>query len=82
MVDYKEFLEYIIKGIVNNPDKVEIEKTVDEMGVLLTVKAHPSDVGLIIGKKGSVAQAIRALTRIVGLKNKARVNIKIEQPNQ
>jgi len=76
----QEFVEFIVKGIVNNPNDVKVDRKVDEMGVLLTVKVNPEDMGALIGRAGSTARAIRALTRIVGLKNNARVNLKIEEP--
>ena len=74
------FLEYLVKSIVENPDKVEISRKVDEMGVLLTLKVAPQDMGLIVGRQGSTAKAIRSLLRIVGMRNNARVNLKIEEP--
>lgn len=76
----KEFLETIVKAIVSNPDKVEVERTVDEMGVLLTLKTDPTDMGYVIGRKGQTAQALRTLLKIVGAKNNARVNLKIYDP--
>ena len=76
----QEFVEFIVKGIVNNPNDVKVERNVDEMGVLLTLKVNSEDMGALIGRQGSTARAIRALTRIVGLKNNARVNLKIEEP--
>jgi len=74
------FLEYLVKSIVENPDKVEIARKVDEMGVLLTLKVDAKDMGLIVGRQGSTASAIRSLLRIVGIRNNARVNLKIEEP--
>lgn len=76
----KEFLEYVIKALVDNPDDVKIDRKVDEMGVLLSLKVNAEDMGQIIGKDGATARAIRNLVRIVGLKNHARVNLKIEEP--
>jgi len=76
----KEFLEYIVKTLVDHPDDVSIERKVDEMGVLLSLRVNPEDMGQIIGRAGSTARAIRTLVRIVGLKNQARVNLKIEEP--
>jgi len=76
----KDFLEFIVKALVDHPDDVKIDRKVDEMGVLLSLKVHPEDMGQIIGKEGSTARAIRNLVRIVGLKNHARVNLKIEEP--
>ena len=76
----KEFLEYIVKELVDHPKDVKVERKVDEMGVLLSLKVNPEDMGQIIGREGSTAKAIRNLVRIVGLKNHARVNLKIEEP--
>jgi hypothetical protein len=76
----QEFLEYIIKALVDHKEDVKIDRKVDEMGVLLSLKVNPEDMGQIIGKAGSTARAIRSLVRIVGLKNHARVNLKIEEP--
>ena len=76
----QEFVESLVKSLVNNPNDVKVERKVDEMGVLLTLKVNPEDMGALIGRSGSTARAIRTLTRIVGLKNNARVNLKIEEP--
>ena len=78
----KEFLEFIVKNIVDHPEDVEIERKVDEMGVLLSLHVHADDMGQVIGKQGSTARAIRSLVRIIGLKNKARVNLKIVEPDE
>jgi len=76
----KEFIEYLIKALVDHPEDVKVDRKVDEMGVLLSLKVNPEDMGQIIGKEGSTAKSIRSLVRIVGLKNHARVNLKIEEP--
>ena len=76
----KEFLEYIVKALVDHPDDVKIERKVDEMGVLLSLRVNAEDMGQIVGRQGSTARAIRSLVRLVGLKNRARVNLKIEEP--
>jgi predicted RNA-binding protein YlqC (UPF0109 family) len=76
----KAFLEMIVKSIVSNPEAVQVDRTVDEMGVLLTLKTDPKDMGYVIGRKGQTAQAIRTLLKIVGAKNNARVNLKIYDP--
>jgi predicted RNA-binding protein YlqC (UPF0109 family) len=76
----QEFVSYVIKAIVNNPDKVEVTRTVDDLGVLLTVKVDKDDMGLLIGRSGSTAKAVRTLARIVGMRNNARVNLRIEEP--
>jgi len=76
----KDFLEFIVKALVDHSDDVKVERKVDEMGVLLSLKVNPEDMGQIIGRQGATARAIRNLVRIVGLKNHARVNLKIEEP--
>ena len=76
----KDFLEFIVKELVDNPKDVKVERKVDEMGVLLSLTVNPADMGQIIGREGSTAKSIRNLVRIVGLKNHARVNLKIEEP--
>ncbi|MEI7513376.1 MAG: KH domain-containing protein [bacterium] len=75
-----QFLEYVIKGLVDVPEKVVINRTVDEMGVLLTLSVDPLDMGKVIGRSGNTAKAIRTLLRVVGMKNNARVNLKINEP--
>ena len=74
------FLEYVVKALGDNPDQVEISRTVDEMGVLLTLTVSPEDMGKIIGKEGNIAKAIRTLLRVVGMKHNARVNLKVNEP--
>jgi len=74
------FLEYVIKALVDNPDAVVIVRTVDEMGVLLTLTVHADDMGKIIGRDGNIAKALRTLLRVVGMKHNARVNLKINEP--
>ena len=76
----KDFLEMVVKAIVSHPDQVSVDRTVDEMGVLLTLKTNPEDMGYVIGRRGQTAQAIRTLLKIVGAKNNARVNLKIYEP--
>ena len=76
----QQFLEYVVKALVDNPNDVKIKRTVDEMGVLLTLTVHQDDMGKIIGRSGATAKAIRTVLRVVGMKNEARVNLKIEEP--
>jgi uncharacterized protein len=75
-----KFLDSLIKALVDNPNDVKINRTVDEMGVLLTLDVNPADMGKIIGREGNTAKAIRTLLRIVGMKNNSRVNLKISEP--
>ena len=76
----QEFLEYLVKSIVDHPDDVKIDRKVDEMGVLLDLKVNQEDMGMLIGRLGSTAKAIRTLLRIIGARHNARVNLKIEEP--
>ena len=73
----QQFVEYIVKTLVNNPDKVAVERKIDEKGVLLSLTVDPEDVGRVIGKRGVTAQAIRVLLRALGTKQDARYNLKI-----
>lgn len=76
----KDFLEYLVKSIVDHPEDVEVDRKIDEMGVLLTLKVNAQDMGQVVGRQGATAKSIRSLLRIVGVKNNARVNLKIEEP--
>jgi predicted RNA-binding protein YlqC (UPF0109 family) len=76
----RDFVEFIVKEVVTEPNDVEVTRQVDEMGVLLSVKVNPKDMGLLIGRQGSTAKAIRTLARIIGMRNNARVNLRIEEP--
>jgi len=76
----QEFLEFVIKALVDHPEAVKIARNVDEMGVLITLDVHPEDMGKTIGRSGNTAKAIRTLLRVVGMKNNARVNLKINEP--
>lgn len=76
----QEFVEYIVRAIVANPDDVKTERIVDEMGVLITLHLNPEDMGYVIGREGQTARSIRTLLKIVGAKNNARVNLKIFEP--
>ena len=73
----QDFVEYIVKSLVGNPDKVVIERRIDEKGVLLELTVDPEDLGRIIGKRGATAQSLRTLLRALGTKNDARYNLKI-----
>ena len=80
MIDDVQFLEYVVKALVSHPDDVKIKRTVDEMGVLMTLDVHQDDMGKVIGRAGNTAKAIRILLRVVGMKNNARINLKINEP--
>jgi predicted RNA-binding protein YlqC (UPF0109 family) len=78
---YIEILERIIKSLVNNPDEVKITRNLDELGVLIKIKTHPQDMGLVIGRKGEMIKAIKTIMKAIGLKHHARLNIKVEEPD-
>lgn len=73
-------MEYVVKALVDNPDAVAITRSVDEMGVLLTLTVSADDMGKVIGRDGNIAKAIRTLLRVVGMKHNARVNLKVNEP--
>ena len=75
-----KFLDFVVKALVEHPEDVKIVRTVDEMGVLMTLDVNKDDLGKIIGREGNTAKAIRTLLRVVGMKNNARVNLKINEP--
>jgi predicted RNA-binding protein YlqC (UPF0109 family) len=76
----KEFLEYLVKALVDNPDAVSVDRKVDERGILLTLHVHANDMGHVVGRQGTTAKALRSLLRIVGIKNDSKVNLKIAEP--
>lgn len=76
----QEFVEYVVKSIVDHPDDVKVQRTVDEMGVLITLAVNPEDMGQVIGRQGATAKSVRTLLRVIGAKNNARVNLKISEP--
>lgn len=76
----KDFVEFVVKALVDNPDQVVIDRSVDERGVLLELTVAPEDMGKVIGKAGSTAKAIRTLLRVLGAKSDARFNLKIIEP--
>ncbi len=76
----QEFVEYVVRNIVNHPDDVKTERIVDERGVLITLHINQEDMGYVIGRQGQTARSLRTLLKIVGAKNNARVNLKIYEP--
>ncbi|HUP26139.1 MAG TPA: KH domain-containing protein [Candidatus Limnocylindrales bacterium] len=73
----QQFIEFVVKSLVNNPGAVSVERTIDEKGVLLELTVDPEDLGRVIGKRGATAQSLRTLLRALGTKNDARYNLKI-----
>ena len=77
----QQFVEYIVKSLVSNPDDVSVVRRIDEKGVLLELTVDPEDLGRVIGKRGATAQSLRTLLRALGTKNDARYNLKIIDPS-
>src|SRR5260221_4744681 len=73
----QQFVEFVVKSLVGKPDAVQVERRIDEKGVLLELTVDPEDLGRVIGKRGATAQSLRTLLRALGTKNDARYNLKI-----
>lgn len=73
----QQFIEYVVKQLVDNPDHVSVTRTEDSRGVLLELTVDPADLGRVIGRHGATAQSLRSLLRALGMKNDARYNLKI-----
>ena len=76
----RDFIEYVVKLLVDSPEDVKVERKIDEMGVLVTLDVNPKDMGMVIGREGMTAKALRTLLRVIGARNSARVNLKINEP--
>lgn len=76
----KEFIEYVVKMLVDKPEAVRVERKIDEMGVLISLDVDAQDMGMVIGRDGMTAKALRTLLRVIGARNNARVNLKINEP--
>ena len=78
----QEFVEYVVKSIVDHHEDVTTDRVVDEMGVLITLRVNTEDLGKVIGKKGQTINSIRTVLRALGMKSKARINLKLEEPDR
>ena len=76
----REFIEYVVKMLVDKPEAVKVERKIDEMGVLISLDVDAQDMGMVIGRDGMTAKALRTLLRVIGARNNARVNLKINEP--
>ena len=76
----QEFIEYVVKALVDHPESVKVDRKIDEMGVLITLDVHQEDMGMVIGREGMTAKALRTLLRVIGAKHNARENLKINEP--
>lgn len=76
----RDFLEYLVKGIVDKPETVIVEEHADGQGFInLVITVDQTDMGKIIGKSGRVIKAVRDLTRILAVKENKRVNVSLAQ---
>jgi len=78
----QEFVEYVVKAFVDYPNDVKSDRKIDEMGVLISLDVNAEDMGMIIGREGATAKALRTLLRVIGARNNARVNLKINEPEE
>ena len=74
----KELVEYIARAIASHPDDVQVTEETEDDQVILHLTVHADDKGKIIGRQGRVAQAMRVLLRVSGVKNDVRATLKIE----
>lgn len=77
----RDFIEFIVRSIVDYPEQVEITRTVDDLGILITLKVAKDDMGKVVGRSGQTAKAMRILLRLVGSQESNRVNLKILEPD-
>ena len=80
MISAKDFVQYVVQQLVTQPDKVEVEEKIDDLGTLIELKVAKDDMGKIIGKSGQTAKSLRVLLRVIGSKTNARINMKILEP--
>jgi hypothetical protein len=78
----QQFLESMLREIVEHPNEAEVKREVDDLGILLTIKVNKSDMGLVIGKRGINANAIKLIMKLIGYRNNNHISIKIEEPNE
>lgn len=76
----QEYVESMVKPIVDNPADVVTTRTLDERGVLIELTVNPADMGKVIGREGRTAKAVRSLLRVFGARSDARINLKIVEP--
>lgn len=81
MTEEQKLIQGVVEHMVDRPEAVRVDRSVDEMGVLLAVHVHPDDMGKVIGKGGDVAKAIRVILNVLGHKRNARFSMKIMEPS-
>lgn len=73
----KQFLEYIVPNLVNHPEDVVISEEEKDGMVVLTIKAHPDDIGRVIGKSGKIIKSLRQIVKVLAIKQGVRANIEV-----
>ena len=79
-MEVSDYLRIIVAPMLKHRDSITIIETQDQMGVLLSITVHKEDMGVLIGKAGETAKAVRHLVRIAGMVKEARVSVKINEP--
>jgi len=74
-------LTSLLKSLVTKPEEVKITRQIDEMGVLLSIQVHPQDMGIVIGRNGAMATAIKTLMKAVGKANHMNLRIRFLEPD-
>jgi len=74
-------LTNLLKSLVTKPEEVKITRQIDEMGVLLSIQVHPQDMGIVIGRNGAMATAIKTLMKAVGKANHMNLRIRFLEPD-
>lgn len=77
-----DYLSTLLRGIVEYPEEVKIDRTTDEMGVLLSVNVSRNDMGKVIGKSGTKAKEIRSIMNSFGFIKKEKISVRINEPLQ
>ena len=78
----KELLEFVIKNIVDSPDKVSVEESEEEGIVLEKITVNETEIGRIIGKGGKVVKSLRTLAKIYSLKQGQKFYLEITEPKK
>ena len=76
----QEFVEYVVKAIVSHPEDVTTERSVDDIGTLISLHVNAEDMATIIGKEGRTAKALRTVLRVLGARHSEHVTLKIIEP--
>jgi predicted RNA-binding protein YlqC (UPF0109 family) len=73
----RELVEFLVRALVEHPDKVEVEEFEEDGDLVLEVSVHEEDLGRVIGRGGRIANAIRTVARAAGSRGERRVIVEI-----